>query len=107
MGLILTVRYGCKKLRKKNIKLPKSLVSLALLSVSDLSSQTGYFFIFLFFYNNNTFMVILVVCAMITQKFRIYTRLKILIASTISCPALALGLDFGHCLTDVTLLDLF
>uniref|UniRef100_G3UQT7 Uncharacterized protein n=1 Tax=Meleagris gallopavo TaxID=9103 RepID=G3UQT7_MELGA len=28
MGLILTVRYGCKKLRKKNIKLPKSLVSV-------------------------------------------------------------------------------
>lgn len=41
VSLILTVCYGCKKLRKKNIKLPKSLVSLPFVSVSDFSSPTG------------------------------------------------------------------
>lgn len=51
-------------------------------------------------------MDVLVVHATITHKFRTYTSLKILIASTISCPVLALGLDFGRYLTEVTLVGL-
>lgn len=35
MGVIFTLFCGFKKLREKNIKLPKSLVSSDLLSISD------------------------------------------------------------------------